>query len=91
MPGRAPSRRSPGAGSRGVCGPGGAVPNNRTLAVAAGDLLAVRTAGAYGFTMGSNYNSRGRAAEVMVDGGTAHLVRARETVEDLLRGEAVLP
>ena len=56
-----------------------------------GDLLAVRSAGAYGFTMSSNYNSRPRVAEIMVDGDTTHLVRARETLTDLWRGEQVLP
>lgn len=54
-----------------------------------GDLLAVFGAGAYGMAMASNYNSRGRPAEVLVDGGRAALVRARETVEDLVRGEAI--
>ena len=47
--------------------------------------------GAYGFSMSSNYNTRGRAAEVVVDGDQMHLVRARETFEDMVRGEAVLP
>ena len=47
-------------------------------------------AGAYGFVMSSNYNSRPRAAEVMVDGTAVHLVRRRETLEDLLRGETTL-
>ena len=51
----------------------------------------MRTAGAYGFTMSSNYNSRGRAAELMVDGDAVHLIRAREGFEDLVRGEALLP
>ncbi len=54
-----------------------------------GELLAVRSAGAYGFVMASNYNSRPRAAEVLVDGATYHVVRARETIEDLLRGETI--
>ncbi len=56
-----------------------------------GDLLAVTQAGAYGFVMSSNYNSRPRAAEVMVEDDTMHLVRERETLEDLLRGEHLLP
>jgi diaminopimelate decarboxylase len=56
-----------------------------------GDLLAVRSAGAYGFAMSSNYNARPRAAEVLVDGDRAHLARARETYRDLVRGEAPLP
>lgn len=63
---------------------------DRPLAVQAGDLLAVLSAGAYGFGMASNYNSRPRAAEVMLSGGTAHLVRERETLQDLMRGERLL-
>ena len=64
---------------------------DRELTLAPGDLLAVFGAGAYGFTMSSNYNSRGRAAEIMVDGDRVHLVRARETFADLIRGESRLP
>jgi diaminopimelate decarboxylase len=56
-----------------------------------GDLLVLTAAGAYGFTMASNYNSRPRAAEVMVKGDQYHVVRAREVVEDLIRGEAIPP
>ena len=52
-----------------------------------GDLLAVRTVGAYGFTMASNYNGRLRPAETMVDGNEATLIRKRETLPDLVRGE----
>ena len=74
-----------------VCETGDWLGKDRPLAVREGDLLAVRTAGAYGFTMSSNYNSRGRAAEVMVDDNIVHLVRARETFDDLVRGEALLP
>ncbi|WP_297527954.1 diaminopimelate decarboxylase [Thiohalobacter sp.] len=74
-----------------VCETGDFLGKDRSLALAAGDLLAVRSAGAYGFTMSSNYNSRPRAAEIMVDGDQAHCVRARETLEDLWRGEALLP
>jgi diaminopimelate decarboxylase len=74
-----------------VCETGDWLGKDRQLAIAPGDLLAVRTAGAYGFTMASNYNSRGRAAEVMVEGAQAHLVRARETFDDLIRGEHLLP
>ena len=55
---------------------------------AEGDLLCIRTAGAYGFSMSSNYNSRPRAAELLVEGDTARLARARETYPDLVRGEA---
>jgi diaminopimelate decarboxylase len=74
-----------------VCESGDWIGRDRELAVEAGDLLAVRTAGAYGFAMASNYNTRPRAAELMVDGDVVHVIRARETVDDLLRGEAVLP
>jgi len=55
----------------------------------AGDLIAVMSAGAYGFSMSSNYNSRPRSAEVMVSGGEYHVIRARETYEDLIRGEKI--
>jgi len=55
-----------------------------------GDLLAVMSAGAYGFVMASNYNSRPRAAEVLVDGAEAHVIRERETLEDLIRGEKLI-
>ena len=74
-----------------VCETGDFLGQQRELALAAGDLLAVRSAGAYGFTMSSNYNSRPRPPELMVDGSEVHLIRARETVEDLYRGEALLP
>jgi diaminopimelate decarboxylase len=74
-----------------VCESGDWLGRDRELAIAPGDLLAIRTAGAYGFTMSSNYNSRGRAAEVMVDRDQAHLVRARESFDDLVRGESLLP
>jgi len=74
-----------------VCETGDFLGKGRSLALAAGDLLAVRSSGAYGFTMSSNYNSRPRAAEVMVDGGTMHLVRQRETLAGLFTGEATLP
>ncbi|MDQ2712566.1 MAG: diaminopimelate decarboxylase [Acidobacteriota bacterium] len=57
----------------------------------AGDLLAIRTTGAYGFTLSSNYNSRPRPCEVLIDGEDMHLVRRRETYEDLVRGETALP
>jgi len=74
-----------------VCETGDFLGKSRTLAVAAGDLLAVWSAGAYGFSMSSNYNSRSRAAEVMVDGDHFYLVRARETIADQMRGESLLP
>jgi diaminopimelate decarboxylase len=74
-----------------VCETGDFLGKGRELALAEGDLLAVRSAGAYGFTMSSNYNSRPRAAEVMVDGDQFHVIRERETLEDLTRGEHLLP
>jgi len=74
-----------------VCETGDWLAHDRELALAEGDLLAFRTAGAYGFTMSSNYNSRGRAAEVLVDGTAMHLVRARESFDDLVRNETLLP
>ncbi len=64
---------------------------DRYLALAEGDLLAIRGAGAYGFSMSSNYNSRPRAAEVMVDGGRAYLVRSREMLLELYANEHLLP
>jgi diaminopimelate decarboxylase len=74
-----------------VCETGDFLGKDRELALAEGDLLAVRSAGAYGFTMSSNYNSRPRAAEVMVDGDRFHVIRDRETLQDLVRGEHLLP
>ena len=74
-----------------VCETGDFLGKDRELALAPGDLLAVRSAGAYGFSMSSNYNSRPRAAEIMVDGDQVHVVRERETQEDLWHGERVLP
>ena len=74
-----------------VCETSDFIGKQRQLALSCGDLLAVMAAGAYGFTMSSNYNSRMRAAEVMVDGAQVYLVRERETIEDLLRGESLLP
>jgi len=74
-----------------VCETGDFLGKQRELAIKAGDLLAVRSAGAYGFTMSSNYNSRPRAAEVMVDGDDVHLIRQRETLEQLWQGETLLP
>ena len=74
-----------------VCETGDFLGRKRRLTLAAGDLLAIRGSGAYGFTMSSNYNSRPRAAEVLVDGATAHLVRRRETLPELFAGERLLP
>lgn len=72
-----------------VCETGDFLGKQRTLAVAQGDLLAVRSAGAYGFSMSSNYNSRPRAAEILVDGDSVHLVRRRETIDSLFEGESI--
>lgn len=74
-----------------VCETGDVLGAGRRLALAPGDLLAVRSAGAYGFVMASTYNARPRCAEVMVDGERFHVVRARETLDDLWRGERTLP
>jgi len=74
-----------------ICESGDWIGRDRALAVQAGDRLAVLSAGAYCMSMASNYNTRGRAAEVLVDGAQAHLIRARETAEDTFAGEALLP
>lgn len=73
-----------------VCETGDFLGKDRELAIAQGDLLAVRSAGAYGFTMSSNYNSRPRAAEILVQGDKMHLIRQREQWQDLWRGEQVV-
>lgn len=73
-----------------ICETGDFLGKERDLAIEQGDMLAVRSAGAYGFTMSSNYNSRPRAAEVMVDGENAQIIRQRETIEQLFAGESVL-
>ena len=72
-----------------VCETGDFLGKQRSLAIRPGDLLAVRSAGAYGFSMSSNYNSRPRAAEILVDGDNAHLVRRRESIDSLFEGEAI--
>lgn len=74
-----------------ICETGDFLGKERELAIQANDHLAVLGAGAYGFVMSSNYNSRGRAAEVMVDGDQAHLIRQRETIESLWERESLLP
>ena len=74
-----------------VCETGGFLGKDRELGLAPGDLLVVRSAGAYGFAMSSNYNTRPRAAEVLVDGADAHLVRQREPLAELWRLENTLP
>jgi diaminopimelate decarboxylase len=74
-----------------VCETGDFLGKGRQLTLREGSLLAVRSSGAYGFTMASNYNSRPRAAEVLVDADRVHLVRRRESIPDLYAGETVLP
>ncbi len=74
-----------------ICETGDFLAKERELALAEGDLLAVHSAGAYGFVMSSNYNTRGRTAEVLVDGEQAFEVRRRETVTELFAGESLLP
>ena len=74
-----------------VCETGDFLGQARPLTVQPGDLLAVMSAGAYGMAMASNYNTRPRAAEIMVDGTQVHLIRARESVEQLYAGEKLLP
>ncbi len=64
---------------------------DRSMRLAPGDLIAIRSSGAYGFSMSSNYNTRTRAAEVMVDGDQHYCIREREDFEDLVRGESLLP
>ena len=73
-----------------VCETGDFLAKDRALSISEGDYLYLSSAGAYGFTMSSNYNSRPRVAEVMVDNKKIHLVRARETLEDLVRGEQLV-
>ena len=74
-----------------ICETGDFLAKDRALAINEGDLLAVRSSGAYGFTMSSNYNSRPRAVEILVDGDKAHVIRQRETIEQLWQGESLLP
>ena len=74
-----------------VCETGDFLGKDRALKLSQGDLLAIRSSGAYGFSMSSNYNSRPRVAEVMVDGDQVYLVRERESIAHLLAGEHLLP
>ena len=74
-----------------VCESGDFLGHDRNLALAEGDLLAIMSAGAYGMSMASNYNTRPRAAEVMVDDGVCHLIRPREVIANLFALEKVLP
>jgi len=73
-----------------VCETGDFLGKDRDLAIEAGDLLAVKSSGAYGFAMASNYNTRNKPAEIMVDGDKAHLIRRRETVQDQLQLESII-
>jgi len=73
-----------------VCESGDFLGHDRTLALAQGDLLAILSAGAYGMSMSSNYNTRPRAAEIMVDGDKCHLIRRRETIAELFALEKTL-
>jgi len=73
-----------------VCESGDWIGRDRPLTVNAGDVLAVLSAGAYCMSMASNYNTRGRAAEVLVDGGQAHLIRRREDAQDQMRHEQLV-
>ena len=74
-----------------ICETGDFLGKDRVLNLAEGDLLAVQSAGAYGFVMSSNYNTRGRCAEILVDGDQAFEVRRRETIAELFAGESLLP
>lgn len=74
-----------------VCESADWLAHDRELRISQGDTLAIESAGAYGFVMAGHYNSRGRPAEVLVDGADWHLIRQRETFEDLIRGEQMLP
>ena len=74
-----------------ICETGDFLGKDRALALQENDILAVQGAGAYGFVMSSNYNSRGRAAEVMVDGEQSYLIRERESIESLWANERLLP
>jgi len=74
-----------------VCESADFLGKQRSLCLEAGDLLAVRSAGAYGFVMSSNYNTRPRAVELMVDKGDVYEIRSRETFEQMVAGESVLP
>ena len=88
-PGNAPARTYDIVGP--ICESGDFLAKDRTLKLEENDLVAVESVGAYGFVMSSNYNSRNRAAEVMVDGDQPHLIRKRESIEDQLALEYLLP
>jgi diaminopimelate decarboxylase len=88
-PRRAPGRRYEIVGP--ICESGDFLGRDRELSLAEGDLLAIMSAGAYGMTMSSNYNSRPRAAEVMVSGDRMHLIRERESIAQLFAQERLWP
>ena len=88
-PRRTPARRYEIVGP--VCETGDFLGHERELSLAEGDLVAIMSAGAYGMTMSSNYNTRPRAAEVMISGSDMHLIRERETIAQLLAPERLLP
>ena len=74
-----------------ICESADVLGKSRSLYINAGDLLAIKSAGAYGFVMSSNYNTRPRAPEIMISGSEVHLIRERETVSDLFQNEHLLP
>ncbi len=74
-----------------ICETGDFLGKDRSMQLAQNDLIVIRSSGAYGFSMSSNYNSRNRAAEVMVDGDAHYCVREREVFEQLIQGESILP
>ena len=74
-----------------VCESGDWLGKDRNLAVEEGDLLAILSAGAYGFVMASNYNTRPKPTEIMVDGKNAYVIREREKIKDLFANESLLP
>jgi diaminopimelate decarboxylase len=74
-----------------VCETGDFLGKDRTISIEPGDVLAMRSSGAYGFSMSSNYNTRARAVELMVDGDEIHVIRERETFEQMIAGEHLLP
>jgi diaminopimelate decarboxylase len=74
-----------------VCESGDFLGHDRQLAIDEGDYLAIHSAGAYGMSMSSNYNTRARAAEVLVDGDQVHVIREREQIADLFKLERTLP
>ena len=88
-PRRTPARRYEIVGP--VCETGDFLGHERELSLAEGDLIAIMSAGAYGITMSSNYNTRPRAAEVMISGSDMHLIRERETIAQLIAPERLLP